>query len=138
MLLAVLLLAPVLTRGPILVGVASESAYVVWQTSERQANGTVRIGSAPGNYPGSAQDASYTETHHVQLTGLLPATTYHYAIDSDPQAQDSTFTTANSVKRLFVSRSTSEKVPITGCLGPRAQAQAPKQPRWKVVPSNSR
>ena len=88
MLLAVLLLAPVLTRGPMLVGVASESAYVVWQTSERQANGTVRIGSAPGNYPGSAQDASYTETHHVQLTGLLPATTYHYAIDSDPHEPD--------------------------------------------------
>ena len=94
MLLAVVLLAPVLTRGPMLVGVTSESAYVVWQTSEKQTNGTVRIGSAPGNYPGSAQDASYTETHHVQLTGLLPATTYHYAIDSDPQAQDSTFTTA--------------------------------------------
>ena len=73
MLLAVLLLAPVLTRGPMLVGVTSESAYVVWQTSERQANGTVRIGSAPGNYPASAQDASYTETHHVLLSGLIPA-----------------------------------------------------------------
>src|SRR4051812_24093395 len=94
MLLAVLLLAPVLTRGPALVGVTSESAYVVWQTSEKQANGTVRIGSTAGSYPGSAQDSSYTETHHVLLSGLLPSTTYHYAIDTDPHAQDSMFTTA--------------------------------------------
>ena len=97
MLLAVLLLAPVLTRGPILVGVTSESAYVVWQTSESQANGTVKFGTTAGNYPGSFQDAAYTETHHALLTGLLPSTTYHYAIDTDPSAQDSSFTTAPAI-----------------------------------------
>ena len=94
MLLAVLLLAPVLTRGPILVGVTSESAYVVWQTSEKQANGTVKVGTAAGTYAGSVQDSAYTDTHHALLAGLLPSTTYHYAIDSDPRAQDSSFTTA--------------------------------------------
>ena len=95
MLLAVLslLAAPVLTRGPLLVGVTADSAWVVWETSDKQANATVKFGSETGVYTGSAQDSSYSTDHHVQLTGLLPGATYHYAIDSDPQKQDSSFTT---------------------------------------------
>src|SRR5438552_16577472 len=91
MLLAVL--AVVLTRGPILMSVTSDSAWIVWETSDKQANATVKFGSDEGNYTGSAQDSSYSTDHHVQLTGLLPGATYHYAIDSDPQKQDSSFTT---------------------------------------------
>src|SRR5438270_13895867 len=90
----VLLLAPVLSRGPVLVGVGSDTAWVTWETSEHQANGTVRFGSSAGVYPGTAQDSDYTSNHHVVLGGLLPATTYHYAIDTDPSHQASVFTTA--------------------------------------------
>src|SRR5438093_10719008 len=92
----VLLLAPVLTRGPVVVGVSSDTAWVTWETSEHQANGAVSFGSSAGVYPGTSQDTGYTENHHVVLSGLLPATTYHYAIDSDPAHQDSVFTTAPS------------------------------------------
>ena len=90
----ILLLAPVLVRGPVVVGVTTDTAYIAWDTSEHQANGTVKFGSSYGVYPGSAQDTDYTQNHHVRLSGLLPGTTYHYAIDSDPASQDSAFTTA--------------------------------------------
>ncbi len=95
MLLALLTLfaAPVLIRGPVLVGVTPDSAWVVWQTSEHQTNGTVRLGTSAGVYTANLQDPSWAEEHHVQLTGLLAGTTYHYAIDTDPAGQDSTFTT---------------------------------------------
>src|SRR3954465_8982670 len=96
MLLAVvaLLAAPVMTRGPMLVGVTSESVWIVWETSDKQANATVKFGSDTGSYTGSAQDSSYSADHHVQLPGLLPGATYHYTVDTDAKKQDSSFTTA--------------------------------------------
>jgi len=93
-LLAVLLAAPMLIRGPVVVGVGPDRASITWETSDRQQNGAVRFGTAAGVYPGSVQDSSYTEHHHVELTGLLPSTAYHFAIDTDASAEDSSFTTA--------------------------------------------
>src|SRR4051812_28848413 len=89
-----LLLAPVLVRGPVVVGVTSTSVYVTWETSERQANGTVKLGSSAGVYTANIQDSAYTENHHVSITGLEPGATYHYAVDTDGASQDSVFTTA--------------------------------------------
>src|SRR5438067_9003131 len=88
-----LLALALLTRGPVLVGVTSESAWVAWETDAKQAGATVKLGTAAGAYPTTFQDDGYDMTHHVQLTGLLPGTTYHYIVDSDPQHADSTFTT---------------------------------------------
>src|SRR5438046_1283167 len=88
-----LLALALLTRGPVLVGVTSESAWVAWETDAKQAGATVKLGTAAGAYPTTFQDDGYDMTHHVQLTGLLPGTTYHYIVDSDPQRADSTFTT---------------------------------------------
>jgi hypothetical protein len=89
-----LLLALSMVRGPVVVGVRSDGAYVAWETNDPQSNATVRLGTTAGVYTASIQDSATSEHHHVQLTGLLPATTYHYAIDTDPARQDSTFTTA--------------------------------------------
>ena len=85
--------APSLSRGPVLVGVTPESAWVAWETDSNQADAVVKLGTTAGAYPDSVSDSSYGTVHHVQLTGLLPGTTYHYAIDSDALQQDSSFTT---------------------------------------------
>ena len=83
-----------LVRGPVGVGTGPDHSFIAWETDEHQSNATVRFGSSAGVYTGSVQDSGSTEHHHVQLTGLLPATSCHYAIDSDAAAQDSSFTTA--------------------------------------------
>ena len=93
-LLAALLAAPLLIRGPVVVGVGSDRASITWETSDRQQNGTVRFGASAGSYTGSVQDPSYAEHHHVQLMGLAPSTTIHFSIDTDANAEDSSFTTA--------------------------------------------
>jgi hypothetical protein len=94
LLLAISLLAvPALSRGPVLVGVAPDSAWVSWETDSNQADAAVKLGTTAGSYPDSFSDPGFGKLHHVQLTGLLPGTTYHYAIDSDAAQQDSSFTT---------------------------------------------
>jgi MYXO-CTERM domain-containing protein len=92
-LLLSLLAAPLLTRGPVVVGVAPDHAFIAWQTSEPQADGTVRFGTSAGSYSQTVVDGSLTMSHHVQLTGLSPDTEYHFAIDSDVSAEDSRFRT---------------------------------------------
>ncbi len=94
LLLLALLAAPTLIRGPVIVGTSPDQAFITWETSESQSNGTVRFGSAAGVYTGSVQDPANSENHHVTLSGLLPGATYHFAIDSDVNHEDSRFTTA--------------------------------------------
>jgi hypothetical protein len=96
-----LLAVALLTRGPVLVGVNSTSAYVSWQTDLEQENATVRFGFSAGNYSQTAIDTGDSVNHHVQLTGLNAATTYHYAIDSDASQTDSSFTTAPAAGAKF-------------------------------------
>ena len=91
--LFLLLLAPLLTRGPVLLGASADSVYVSWETSDKQAGGSVHYGLSTA-YGITITDPAYTQHHHVQLTGLLPGTTYHYGIDSDAAAEDSVFHTA--------------------------------------------
>lgn len=88
-----LLALPLLTKGPVLVGVQPDSAWVAWETDSAQADAAVKLGTAAGSYRNLFSDPAGGTVHHVQLTGLLPGTTYHYAIDSDAQQQDSSFTT---------------------------------------------
>ena len=42
-----LLAVPLLTRGPVIVGLAPDHAFITWETSASQSNGTVMFGSAP-------------------------------------------------------------------------------------------
>jgi MYXO-CTERM domain-containing protein len=86
--------AVTLVRGPTITGVSSDRAYVAWETSDHQTNGTVSLGTHAGVYTAQIQDTAWTEHHHVALEGLLPGTTYHFAIDSDVNHEDSSFTTA--------------------------------------------
>jgi hypothetical protein len=81
MLLALLTLfaAPVMIRGPVLVGVTPDSAWIVWQTSEHQTNGTVRLGTSAGVYTANVQDTHYAEerstTSSSRACSLEPPTT---------------------------------------------------------------
>ena len=91
--LALLMIATSLARGPVVVGVAPDHAWITWETADSQPSGTVRFGTRAGHYDQTGVDGSDTANHHVQLTGLLPSTEYHFVIDSDAAAQDSRFTT---------------------------------------------
>src|SRR5436309_3228841 len=48
--------APALSRGPVLVGVTPDSAWVAWETDATQADATVKLGTTAGSYPGSVSD----------------------------------------------------------------------------------
>lgn len=85
---------PVLVRGPAIVGVSSERAFVSWETSEKQSPAALLLGTAPGQHPLRVEDRGLSESHHVVLDGLAPGTRYWFVIDSDPAQQESSFRTA--------------------------------------------
>ena len=81
-------------------GVTSTSANVGWSTDE-QATGSVEYGTTT-SYGSSAAIANLATTQTITISGLAPATTYHYrvtAVDSSGNKSvgaDGTFTTAQS------------------------------------------
>ena len=85
-----------MNNGPVLVAVGAGTATLTWETDEHQQNATVSYGTVSGQRGSQAQDPANTEQHHLQLTGLSPNTTYYYSIDTDPNSQESRFTTAPS------------------------------------------
>src|SRR5205823_4608869 len=68
--------------------------YIAWETSSAQQGAVLSYGPAAGRYTSALQESGSGTRHHVQLTGLLPATTYHFIIDSDAAGEDSQLTTA--------------------------------------------
>lgn len=91
---ALLLAVSLMVRGPVITGVSHERAFITWETSALQTDAAVRYGTAPGAYDNVVRDGSTSLVHHVELTGLSPQTTVHFAVDSDAVGEDSTFTTA--------------------------------------------
>lgn len=80
-LLSVTAQAQILTRGPYLQMMSSNAITIRWQT-DKPANGKVRYGTDPLTLDKAADQASATTEHEVRLTGLKPATVYHYMIES--------------------------------------------------------
>jgi hypothetical protein len=83
-----------LTRGPYLQSVTQHSIIVVWET-DRPSAGEVAFGRSAAYTTRQADTATGTR-HAVTLTGLSPATTYHYRVESKgaPLSDDYTFQTA--------------------------------------------
>ena len=84
----------VLTRGPYLQSVTTDSIIVVWETG-LPSPGEVAYGET-AEYGSNATDPEMDTRHAVTLTGLTPYTVYHYRVESSgtPLSEDVTFRTA--------------------------------------------
>jgi acid phosphatase type 7 len=67
------------TRGPYLQSGTPSSVRIRWRTSTAT-DSRVRYGSTAANLDLTADDATITTEHEIQLTGLSAATTYFYSI----------------------------------------------------------
>jgi len=72
---------PTLFNPPML-GSASPTSIVVKWTTDVPTDSRVRYGSTIGALTSAVFDATLVTDHEVTITGLLPSTTYHYAIGS--------------------------------------------------------
>jgi endonuclease I len=94
-------IAPVITSGPSVTGISSNSATVNWSTDEAS-NSWVYYGLTT-SYSDTAKNESDVISHSVGLSGLAASTIYHYKVSStDPMdngptySSDNTFTTSAS------------------------------------------
>jgi Domain of unknown function (DUF4082)/Bacterial Ig-like domain/Purple acid Phosphatase, N-terminal domain/Bacterial Ig domain len=81
------------TVAPTITGVAATAhpdgtATVTWTTDE-PASSRVQYGTSPTSLSGDASDATRVTAHSVTLSGLAPATTYHYRVSSTDAAGNS-------------------------------------------------
>jgi hypothetical protein len=76
--------AQTIIRGPYLQSVSSTSVTFRWRTSVATAS-RVDIGGSPGAYSLSITDPVVTTEHEVKVSGLLPGTSYVYAV-GEPSA----------------------------------------------------
>lgn len=80
-------------------GLATSTATITWSTSEA-ANSRIDYGTS-SSYGSASTSASLVTSHTIRLSGLAPATTYHYRVQSADAASnaatssDLTFTTEN-------------------------------------------
>ena len=70
---------PELTRGPYLNRAAPTEMTIRWRTSV-PTDSVVRWGTGPDSPDQTTSDPAITTEHIVRLTGLTPATRYHYAV----------------------------------------------------------
>ena len=76
---------PQITDGPTVSAITPDSATVNWTTDETS-DSTVRYDREAKDYGSEATKPGLTTDHSVTLTGLLPATTYHYVVESSDGA----------------------------------------------------
>jgi PKD repeat protein len=94
-------LAPVISQVAT-AGVIDSAATIEWTTDE-PADSRVEFGLAPGSYVWFVEDALLVLSHSLELTGLTPATQYHYRVRSQDvwgnasTSQDMTFTTTHEL-----------------------------------------
>jgi peroxiredoxin len=98
-------------------GITDLSATISWVTDEA-ATSQVEYGTTDAYGSTTPLDESSTTSHNTTLTGLTPATTYHFKVKSrdasenEVASQDQTFTTLSSVP------ATTEVGPEIGMLAP--------------------
>ena len=105
-----LLRPPEVIGAPRAIDVTATEAKIIWATS-RDSNSVVRF-SSEYRWDGStyvqtvAQLEDVTKSHEVPLTGLAPATTYHFQVYSEDEfglsgeSEDMTFTTKSPVPTI--------------------------------------
>ena len=89
--------APDIVRGPYLQAGSPDSMVIRWRTN-RPSDSQVWLGPASGELTAYTSEDTVTMEHEVELTGLTPETTYHYAVGqsarmhagNDPEEQSFT------------------------------------------------
>ncbi len=71
--------APAVIRGPYLQRGAPDSIVLRWRT-DVATDSRVWLGDAPGNLTWMVDDPASTQEHEVEVTGLVPETTFFYAV----------------------------------------------------------
>jgi hypothetical protein len=69
-------------------GVTASSAEVYWETDEFS-NGLVEYGTAPGIYTDQSFDEFFALNHTLILEGLVPETTYRFAVTATDRSGNS-------------------------------------------------
>ena len=83
-LLAVLVQAQTVIRGPYLQTGTTTGVTVNWRT-DTATDSAVRYGSEPGDLAQIATDAAQVTDHEVPISGLLPDTKYYYSVGTSIQ-----------------------------------------------------
>lgn len=78
------------------INITGTSARVTW-TTDKASNSSVTYGLTVAHEIGTASDAAMVTSHVIDLTGLTPATLYHFIVSST----DATFLTATSGDQTF-------------------------------------
>jgi hypothetical protein len=79
---------PEIVEGPRVKGLSGTSAGISWETNEAT-DGTVFLGANARLYDGNRSDPGMGRKHELTVTGLVPATTYHYFVISRDAAGNS-------------------------------------------------
>lgn len=93
---------PEISRGPMVARVGPTGATIAWQTA-RPGRGLVRWGKTP-DCPSTARAERESARQEVALTGLAPATRYHYWVSLDGTSRATpvwTFQTAPAGQAAF-------------------------------------
>jgi hypothetical protein len=75
--------APALTGGPTVSNILGDRATISWNTNENSTSYVTH--GASTSYGAKVGNDSLVASHSVNLTGLIPATTYHYKVKSADQ-----------------------------------------------------
>lgn len=105
-----LLRAPEVIGNPRAIDITSTEAKIVWATS-RESTSVVKYATegqfAGGEYPQSAAELeTLTKDHEILITGLRPATTYHFQVYSEDEfglsgeSGDNTFVTKSPIPTI--------------------------------------
>lgn len=87
---------PTITAGPTATQVLSTSATITW-TTNKNSDSLVKFGQYAGAYKAKESDPTLSQDHEIVLSGLEPATVYHYLVEST----DGSSNTVASGERFF-------------------------------------
>ena len=76
---------PKIISGPVASNVLTSSATITWTTDEAS-DSVVKFGRYAGEYEYGENNAQSVTDHEIHLTGLQPATVYHYLVESSDGA----------------------------------------------------
>jgi acid phosphatase type 7 len=77
-----LMAVPAMTRGPYLQMANPTAISLCWRT-DAAGTGRIRYGTAAGALTAQSDEPGAVTEHTVRLTGLTPATTYYYSVETD-------------------------------------------------------
>jgi uncharacterized protein YxeA/uncharacterized protein YaiE (UPF0345 family) len=72
----------------VVTGITNNSATLKWDTDEI-ADSLVKYGKTSGSYTESEGDSLFVNNHAIELTGLLPGTSYYFVVNSTDQTGNS-------------------------------------------------